>query len=228
MLKTHSSLRSPHMSTIQETILTQLNWRYATKKFNPDKKISDKDWNVLTESLRLAPSSYGLQPWQFIVVQNSEIRKTLRTFSWNQPQIEECSHLVVITTLKNMTSDYVDKHIQKTADVRAASLDKLTGYRDMMINLLVHGPKKDTIQEWSQRQSYIAMGTLLCSAALLNIDTCALEGLDPNAYDKVLGLENSDYATISAVALGYRHADDAAQSSKKVRFDHDDVIKTIH
>jgi len=216
------------MSTIQETLLTQLNWRYATKKFNSEKKISEKEWHVLTESLRLAASSYGLQPWQFIVVQNQDIRKLLRPLSWNQSQIEECSHLVVFATLKSMTPEYIDKFIQKTADVRDGSVAKLAGYRDLMVNNLVNGPKKDTIQEWAQRQAYIAMGSLLCSAALLTVDTCAIEGLDPDAYDKVLGLENSDYATVAVVALGYRHDDDVYQHAKKVRFDHDDVIKTIN
>jgi len=216
------------MSPIHETLLTQLNWRYATKKFNPEKKISEKDWHVLTESLRLSASSYGLQPWKFIVVQNQDIRKILRPLSWNQSQIEECSHLVVFTTLKSMTSEYIDKFIQKTADVRDGSVEKLAGYRDLMVNNLVNGPKKDTIHDWAQRQAYIAMGSLLCSAALLHVDTCAIEGLDPLAYDKVLGLENSDYATVAVVALGYRHSEDVYQHAKKVRFDHDDVITTIN
>jgi nitroreductase len=215
------------MSTLQETLLTQLNWRYATKKFDPSKQISDTDWHVLTESLRLAPSSYGLQPWRFIIVQNPELRKKLRTFSWNQSQIEECSHLVVFTTLKTMTTEYVNNFIAKMAEVRNGDIEKLAGYRDMMVNNLVHGPKKETIQEWAQRQSYIAMGSLMCSAALLNIDTCALEGLDATAYDTALNLENSGYATIAAVALGYRHDADVYQHAKKVRFDHDDVIKTL-
>jgi nitroreductase len=215
------------MPTMHETLLTQLNWRYATKKFDPTKQIPDKDWHVLTESLRLAPSSYGLQPWKFIIVQNPELRKKLRTLSWNQSQIEECSHLVVFTTLKTLDANYVDNFIQKTADVRNGDIAKLASYRDIIVTNLVNGPKKDTIQEWTQRQSYIAMGNLMCSAALLNVDTCALEGLDAAAYDAVLGLDNSEYATIAAVALGYRHGDDVYQHAKKVRFDHDDVIKTL-
>ena len=212
------------MSTPHDTLLTQLNWRYATKNFDPDKRISEKDWHVLTESLRLAPSSYGLQPWQFIVVQNAELRTTLRTLSWNQSQIEDCSHLVVITTLKTMTETYIDHFIQKTADVRQSPIENLTGYRNMMVSSLVNRPD---IQAWGQRQAYIAMGMLMSSAALLTIDTCAIEGLDPKAYDKVLGLADSNYATVSAVALGYRHEEDKYQHMKKVRFDHTDVIKTL-
>lgn len=212
------------MSVLNDTLLTQLNWRYATKKFDPDNRISEKDWHVLTESLRLAPSSYGLQPWQFIVVQNAALRKTLRPLSWNQSQIEDCSHLVVITTLKTMTTDYIDHFIQKTSDIQQSPIDKLTGYRDLMVANLTNSP---TIQHWGQRQSYIAMGMLIYSAALLNIDTCAIEGLDPNAYDKVLGLADSNYATVAAVALGYRHEEDKHQHMKKVRFDHTEVIKTL-
>jgi nitroreductase len=215
----------PPMSTLHDILLTQLNWRYATKRFNPDQKISDKDWHVLTESLRLAPSSFGLQPWQFIVVQNDALRKTLRPLSWNQSQIEDCSHLVVFTTLKTMTPDYINAFIQKTADVRQGSVENLAGYRDMMVASLVNSPKN--IQEWGQRQSYIAMGMLLQSAALLQIDTCAIEGIDPKAYDKVLELENSPYATVAVVALGYRHEEDPYQHQKKVRFEHDQVIKTL-
>lgn len=206
------------------TLITQLNWRYATKKFDPTKRIPNADWETLLESLRLSPSSYGLQPWRFVIVETPELRKTLRTLSWNQEQVETASHFIVITTLKRLSTDYVDRHIARTAALRQIPIESLAGYRQVIINDLVTGPRKDQIHPWSQRQAYIAMGTLMTSAALMHIDTCPLEGIQASAYDQTLGLETTDYATVAAVALGYRHPDDKYQHTAKVRFTRNDII----
>ena len=208
-------------------ILQTLNWRYATKKFDNTKKISDADWKVLAESLRLAPSSYGLQPWKFLVVQNPAIRKQLTPVSWNQTQIEDCSHLVVFTTLKKMTTHHIDRHLEQTAKTRGMDISALAGYRDMMTKNLTQGPAAEVSNFWTQKQSYIAMGFLLETAALMKIDTCAMEGIDPVAYDKILGLENTDYKTVAVVACGYRSAEDTYAQMKKVRFNTEDVIKFV-
>lgn len=211
----------------KELLLNQLNWRYAVKKFDATKKISPSDWTILAESLRLAPSSYGLQPWKFYLVQNKELLKKLTPLSWNQTQIEDCSHFVVLTYKEKMDEAHISKFIQATATSRGIPTESLDGYKNMMIGDLVKGPRSEIINFWAQRQTYIAMGFLMETAALLNIDTCPLEGLDPKGYDKVLGLEGSGFATVAAVACGYRHADDKYQSSKKVRFELNDVIKVL-
>ena len=212
------------MAIHPQEILDKLQWRYAVKKFDPSQKISEADWFVLEESLRLAPSSYGLQPWKFIVVQDPEIRATLTPVSWNQTQVQDCSHYVVFATLTKIEPAYVEKFVRKMAQVREVDVASLENYKNMMVSDLVNGPRSAIAKWWSQRQSYIAMGMLMETAALLNIDSCPIEGIDPPAYDRILQLEGSDYATVASVALGYRSSEDKYQLLKKVRFDRDDVI----
>lgn len=203
----------------------QLNWRYACKAFDPNQKLTPEQWAILAESLHLSPSSYGLQPWKFLVVQNTELRRELRMASWNQGQVEDCSHFVVFTTLKTLSEDYVNHYMQRIADVRNVELSTLEGYRQAIMGGLVNGDRSHTIQHWAQRQSYIAMGSLLTTAAYLQVDTCPLEGISAPEYDRILGLETSDYTTIAAVALGFRSANDKYQHAPKVRFDINDVIE---
>jgi len=210
-----------------EQILNQLNWRYAVKKFDVTRKVSPTDWHVLEESLRLAPSSYGLQPWKFLVVQNPEIRKKLREASWNQSQVEDCSHYVVLTTRTEMKETDIQRHIDHIAKVRGITPVSLDGFKNGMIGDVVKGPRAQVIKAWAQRQSYIAMGFLMETAAMMKIDTCPLEGLDASAYDRILNLEGTDYATIAAIAVGYRHPEDKTQHNKKVRFDSADVFQVI-
>lgn len=214
------------MTTSQE-ILKQLQWRYATKKFDSSKKISAQDWSVLEQSLILSPSSYGLQPWKFLIVQNPEIRKELTPLSWNQTQVADCSHFVVFTTLKTVTETYVADYISRVAEVRGIPAESLKGYNDMMVGDLVKGPRSQVIGNWAQRQSYIAMGFLMETAALLNVDTCAMEGLDPAGYDRILKLEGTGYGTVAAVACGFRHAEDKTQMAKKVRFAPERVVQYL-
>lgn len=157
-----------------EALIENLNSRYATKLFDRTRSISESDWATLSEALRLSPSSYGLQPWKFIVVQNPEIRQKLRVASWGQAQVEDCSHFVVFTTLRNVDEAYVQKFIDSTARARNISSESLKGYHDMMVSRIANNTSFNHL-EWTRRQSYIAMGFLGLSAALLGIDTCMLE-----------------------------------------------------
>lgn len=208
-----------------EILLQQLNWRYACKKFDPTKKIPDKDWTILVESLRLAASSYGLQPWKFIVVQSPEIRQQLLPLSWGQSPVTDCSHFIVFTYKEKMDEPHIEKHIQQTALTRGVDPEKLAGYKKMMINDLTVGPRAETINWWAQRQTYIAMGSLLTTAALMEIDTLPMEGLNPTEYDKVLKIEGTGWKTVAAVACGYRAPDDKYQFGKKVRFSVDEILE---
>jgi len=213
------------MSTISgESLLQQLNWRYATKKFDPTKKISAGDWSLLEQALILTASSYGLQPWKFIVVTDPTLKAKLRPASWNQAQVEECSHLVVFTAKQDVTEADLDRFIARTAEVRGATIESLAGYKGYMLGDLVKGPRHATIHEWAARQTYIAMGNLLTSAALLGIDACPFEGIEPAKYDQILGLVGTGYATVSACPVGYRAADDKYASAPKVRFEAKDVV----
>lgn len=207
-----------------EIIFNQLNWRYACKKFDPSKVIREADWNILAETLRLSASSYGLQPWKFIVVQNPEIRKQLLPVSWNQTPVTEASHFVVLTYKEKMDEEHITRHIEQTAKVRGIEATSLEGFKKVMMGDLVKGPRSEVINWWAQRQCYIAMGAFLTTAAIMEIDTLPMEGLDPAAYDKILELDGTGYKTVAAIACGYRAADDKYQHIKKVRFDMKDVV----
>jgi nitroreductase len=207
-----------------ESLVTTLNSRYATKKFDATKQVPDTDWNALLESLRLSPSSYGLQPWKFIDVQNPELRKSLRAVSWNQSQVEEASHFVVFTTLRKVDEIYIHQYIEKVAKDRSIGAEMLKGYEDMMVGGVANNPNLNHLA-WTQRQAYIAMGFLGLSAGLLGVDTCMLEWLDPAAYDTLLGLDGTDYTTVAAVAVGYRHAEDATAGYAKSRFERESVVE---
>jgi nitroreductase len=207
-----------------ESLLQQLNWRYATKKFDASKTISAADWAVLEEALVLTASSYGLQPWKFIVVTDPALKTKLRAASWNQTQVEDCSHLVVFTAKQDVTEADVDQFIARIAEVRGVTVESLAGYKGFMMGDLVNGPRHAIINEWAARQTYIAMGNLLTSGALLGIDACPFEGIEPAKYDEILGLKGTGYATVSACPVGYRSADDKYASVPKVRFAAKDIV----
>lgn len=215
------------MAFDRENYLQQLQWRYAVKRFDPVRKISEADWSLLAESLRLSPSSYGLQPWKFLVVQSPALREQLLPLSWNQKQVVDCSHFVVLATLKSVTEDYVGHFIQSLARFRGVDPSQLEGFKKSILGDVVHGDRAAKIQAWTQRQVYIAMGNLMTTAALLQIDSCPMEGLDPKKYDQVLGLEPSPYATVAAVALGFRHPEDKFQFQKKFRFPANEVFELL-
>lgn len=208
-------------------ILGALHWRYATKQFDAAKKIDEETWAVLEQSLVLSPSSYGLQPWKFVVVQNQALREKLRAVSWNQSQVTDCSHYVILLSREKMDEAYISEYVKRTAEVRGLEVEKLKGFHRSMMNDLVEGPRAQVIEPWANRQCYIAMGFIMQTAAQLKVDTCALEGFDPSAYDQLLNLADTGYKSIVAVALGFRSADDKYQSTPKVRFQRDKVIEWI-
>lgn len=209
-------------------LLEKLNWRYATKVFDKNKKISKENLEILIQSLVLSPSSYGLQPWKFIVVENQELREKLKPVSWGQSQVTDASHFIVFTTLKEIKSSFVDEYISRISEVRGQTKESLVGYENMMKKNIVEGMNKDYVFHWNQRQAYIAMGFLLETAALLEIDTVPMEGIDPKAYDSILGLSDSDYGTVAAVALGYRDPNDKYAEVKKVRFSKEQMIQFMN
>ncbi|KHD89395.1 MAG: nitroreductase [Bdellovibrio sp. ArHS] len=208
------------------TIKEALDWRYATKRYDPTKKISAKDWDILKDSLQLAPSSYGIQPWKFLVIENPDLREKLKAVSWNQTQVTEASHYVVFLYKEEVDEAYIQKYIDRIAEVRAVPSASLDGYKNMMIENLAKAPD-EKIRVWSQRQAYIAMGFLLETAAMLKIDATPMEGFDPTAYDQILGLEGTGWKSVATVALGYRHPEDSFQNLKKVRFAEDSIIQYV-
>ncbi len=210
-----------------EQLLTALNWRYATKVFDATKKIPTPTWAALEQALVLTPTSYGLQPYRFLIVQNPATREALLPQSWGQKQVVDCSHFVVFLARTEMKEADVDKLIKRTTDVRKLPADALNGYRGMMLSDIVNGPRGKAAHEWAARQAYIALGSLMTCAAVLGVDACPMEGLVPAEYDKILGLAGSGYATVVACALGYRAAGDKYASLAKIRYATDDLIKVV-
>lgn len=219
------SVLTPALSP--DILVETLNWRYATKRFDASKKIDAKTWEALEESLVLTPSSYGLQPWKFVVVTDPALRAQLKAQAWGQGQVTDASHLVVFTHRTDLTEADVDRLIARVSEVRGVGLDSLAGYRQVMIGNLVEGPKRATIADWTARQAYIALGQLMTSAAALGVDATPMEGLDPKAFDQILGLEGSGYATVMACAVDYRAEDDAYAKLPKVRFAKEELVVNL-
>ncbi len=208
-------------------VLSQLQWRYAVKKFDPSKKIPADAWDVLEQSLILTPSSFGLQPWKFFVVNNPELRQELLANSWNQAQVVEASHLVVLAIKKDMGDAEVDRYIQDMSDKRNVPIDGLAGLNKMIKGFMANPDKGFTTDEWAIRQVYIAIGQFMTSAAMLGIDTCPMEGFNPAKYDEILGLTAQGYASVLVCPAGYRAADDKYAVMPKVRYDRSEVIGHI-
>ena len=203
----------------------QLNWRYATKVFDTTRTIPDDDWKTLEKALVLSPSSFGLQPWKFVVITNPELKTRLRFASWNQSQITDASHLVVLAIRKNHGLDDIDRFIARTAQVREIPVESLAGFRKMLIGTIANPPFD--INEWAARQVYIALGFLMASAAMMGIDVCPIEGFEPAKYDEILGLEPLGYASCVVAAAGYRSPSDKYASMAKVRYEHEEIVTRI-
>ena len=214
------------MTQSPAALLEALRWRYATKIFDPGRKIPSEAWQALEEALVLTPSSYGLQPWKFLVIQDQTLREELRPHSWNQSQITDCSHLVVFLAKRTITPADADRLVTTIASARGQQPEDLAGYRQMMQVDLIEGPRRLEIERWASNQLYIALGNLMTSAALLGIDTCAIEGFSPDEYDRILGLESGDYRARVVCAFGYRSDDDKYATLAKVRYSAADLIET--
>ncbi|MGJ8642644.1 MAG: NAD(P)H-dependent oxidoreductase [Luteolibacter sp.] len=214
------------MAVSPQELLSALNFRYATKAFDPSRKISTEDWAALESSLALTPSSFGLQPWKFLIIESPEVREKLKPASWGQGQVTDASHLVVLTTRTDLSQQDIDSWIARLSEVQGTPIDKLAGLSDV-ISSFAGGMDAPAKQAWNTRQVYIALGQLMTSAAVMGIDTCPLEGISPADYDDVLGLKDSGYATAVACALGYRSADDKYATATKARFPEEKVIARI-
>ncbi len=210
--------------TTNQDLIAQLEWRYAVKKFDSQKKISEQDWKAIEKSLLLTPSSYGLQPWKFILVENPHLRAKLTPLSWNQSQVAECSHFVVFASKNEIDEAYISKFIALNASTRGMPPEKLEGYKKMMVADLVTGGRSKTISEWATRQCYIALGNLMTTVAVMGIDACPMEGIEPAKYDEVLNLVGSGYQTCVACAVGFRSAEDVSAKLVKVRFQSEEVF----
>ena len=212
------------MTITTTQLIEQLQWRYAVKKFDDSRRLSDETWSALEQSLILSPSSYGLQPWKFLVITDPTVKEKLPEISWNQSQPKDCSHMVVLAVRKKMDREYIDRYMDTVIQVRALESDSMDGYRKVLTSTVEN---LENHLDWNARQVYIALGQLMVAAAMLGVDTCPMEGINLQAYDRVLQLEDTDYTTLVGCAVGYRHPDDSQSQAKKVRFDREELIISI-
>lgn len=210
-----------------EALESQLGWRYAVKKFDASHTIPAAHWSALEKSLLLSPSSFGLQPWKFVVVTDAAVKAKLLPLSWNQPQITTSSHLVVFAARKSVSVADADKLIDRMVQVRGTPRQALQAYRDMMAGFIQNPPPGFDAQTWAAKQCYIALGVFMTAAATLGVDTCPMEGINPAGYDEVLGLSKDGYATVVVAAAGKRAPDDMFQSFKKVRYEAGEILKHV-
>jgi nitroreductase len=195
-------------------VLDQLQWRCAVKRFDPARAIPADTWAVLEQSLVLAPSSFNLQPWKFLVVDDKVLRAQLRAAAWNQPQVTDASHFVVLTAQRTATVADVDRMIAVTATHRGVPVETLARYRQVIADFVTKGWAARDGGGWNARQAYIALGQFMTAAAMLGIDTSPLEGIDTLAYERLLRLEESRFAVLCACAAGYRATDDKSAAAK--------------
>ena len=207
----------------KSNVIEQLNWRYATKKFDSTKKIDNETFEKIEKAMVLTPSSYGLQPWKFVVVVDQSTKQKLAEASFNQPQPKDCSHLVVITRLNEMPLAYVDKYLELIAQTREIPLDSLEGYKAKLSGFLER-TSNEVLESWMENQCYIALGNLLHTAAQLGVDACPMEGFAKERYNEILQLEEKGVSSVVVCALGVRADDDKYAELKKVRHPVSDVV----
>ena len=200
-----------------DAVLAALRWRYATKKFDPARGLSDPQWQKLAESLRLSASSYGLQPYRFLVVKDPALRGQLQAAAYGQSQVADCSHLVVFAARLDVTGDDVEHYLARISEVRGVERAHLEKFGSVIKGDVVRGPRHAVIQEWCARQAYLALGNLLTVCALESIDVCPRPGVDTAKFDAGLGRTARGHRAGVLAALGHRAEDDGAASLPKVR-----------
>ncbi|WPR71032.1 NAD(P)H-dependent oxidoreductase [Flavobacterium sp. NG2] len=208
------------------TFIEHQNWRYATKKFDATKKITNEDLSILKEAIRLSSSSYGLQPYKVLIVENPELRAKIQPAAWGQSQIVDASHLIVFANMTTMTETEIDNYLKNISDIREIPLESIAGYADFMKSKILT-LSAETSNIWASKQTYLAMGNLLNAAAELKIDVTPMEGFVPAQVNEILGLDKLNLNASLIATLGYRHSEDLTQHYKKVRKSQEELFITI-
>ena len=208
------------------SILENRTWRYATKKFDSSKKITDSDFEQLMQSVQLTASSYGLQPYHIFIITKKKIREQLKLVSWEQSQITDASHLVVFANQINFDSKLIDDYLTNVSETRNIPLKNLKEYSDFMKSKLLDLPEIAK-NIWSAKQTYIALGNLIQAAAELKIDTCPIEGFETEKYNKILNLNKKGLTATVVLPMGYRSKDDQTQFYPKVRKSKEELFTYI-
>jgi len=207
-------------------IIESLNWRYATKKFDPNRKLSNNQINTLKESFNLTASSYGLQPIKLVVISNKELKNTLLEYSMNQQQVVQCSHLLVICIENSINEAYIESYFKRVMDIRNTPANILESFKKL-ISKEFNDMSNTSIINWSRNQAYLALGNLMTVCSVESIDSCPMEGFLPEKYDEILDLNSKNLKSVLVMPVGYRSVDDEFSGYKKVRKKIDDNIIDI-
>lgn len=208
-------------------LLDTLSWRYATKKMDPSKTVSEDKVDRIVEAARLAPTSSGLQPFEVIVVTNKDVREKIKAIAWNQAQVTDGSHLLVFAAWDNYTTDRINKMFDLVNEERGVTNEGWENYRQMLLN---NYPNRDEQVnfEHAARQAYIGFGLAIAQAAEEKVDATPMEGFDPAALDDILGLRTRGLRSVTILPLGYRATEgDWLANLKKVRRPRDEFVSTV-
>ncbi|MBA4089508.1 MAG: NAD(P)H-dependent oxidoreductase [Sphingobium sp.] len=198
-------------------LIDRLNWRYATKKMNPDKAVPEETLERILEAVRLAPTSSGLQPFEVIVVTNIAVREKIKAIAWDQAQVVDASHLIVFAAWDNYTPERINHMFDLVNDERGFRNEGWEAYRQQLLGSY---PQRDaqTNFEHAARQAYVGLGIALTAAAFEAVDATPMEGFDPDALDAILDLRARGLRSVAMMPLGYRADEgDWLVNLKKVR-----------
>lgn len=207
-------------------IIEKLQWRYATKKFNPDKKLSDQQLNVLIQAFNLTATSYGLQTMKLVVVANQDLKNSLLPFAYHQKQVVQASHILVLCIQNDISETDVDDYFDAVETIRKTPTNVLTPFRSQLKST-IGSMQNSTKQEWAIRQAYIALGNLMTVCAIEQIDSCPMEGFMPEKVDEVLNLKSHNLTSVLLLPVGFRADDDMFSSFKKVRKPIEEVVISL-
>lgn len=196
--------------------IDNLKWRYAVKKFDHHKILSDNQINILKQAFNLTATSYGLQPIKLVVVKNKDIQKELVLHSWNQQQISQASHLLVICVDTKLDETDVEKYFERVKEIRNTPDEIINSFKEYLTTT-ISGKTTEDLLSWGKNQAYLALGNLLTVCANEKIDSCPMEGFIPEKYDEVLGLKEKNLSSVLVLPVGYRAEDDIMTHQKKVR-----------
>jgi len=183
------------------TLIDKLNWRYATKRMNGTKVPQEKIDRIL-EAIRLSPTSFGLQPFKVIVVEDPALRERIYNEACQQPQIKEASHILVFAASKNVSAAQVNDYMELIATTRDIPVETLSGFRAAFDGIVAGSADQNFV--WTARQAYIAFGVGIVAAMNEDVDATPMEGFSTEALDKILGLAEQNLGSTTILSLGYR------------------------
>lgn len=207
-------------------LLEELKWRYATKKFDATKKVREQDLAQIKEAIQLTATSYGLQLFKVLVIENQEVKEKLKPFSWGQSQVTDASHVFVLCNYTEVTGEHLNTYAEIKAKAQNVDIAKLSGYVQFISETLSK-LTPEQINTWTAKQTYIALGNLMNACAALKIDSCPMEGFQVAKYNELLGLTEKGLSAALVCPIGYRSEEDVTQHAPKVRRPLEDLFETI-